>query len=511
MPVFSAIATVLGATAFTIGGTAVTFGTVISTAITVASIGMSAYQGYQQRQALKKAKAAQQAALDQQGLQFAGRGTVQPWQTCYGRVYKSGNVFFEQVKPPFYYVGIVLASHEIDGIEKLYINSQEVALDAQGYVLTKPFWQDDLATANSSGVAWSNQNARAQISIRLGKTDQDADPILLADFPALGANFRQAGHATIVLKAHYGRDIDEFQELWGSEAPTPQALFRGKKVYDPRQSSQSPDDPSTWAWSQSPTLISIDHLRSEFGGRLEGTTYNWRRLADSARIDDTAVLKLDGTYEPQFMCSGVVDTTASVIDVQRQFLLCNRGRLVSSPDGLFVQAGGWTDPVFTIHDGLIAGPFDYQADNPRSSIVNKVRTRIIDPSANYQLVDGPTYTDAAALAADGREYETTLDLSFVQGGSRAQRLAKAFVQATRFGRALKIPVDIEAMCLEPGDVVVVDLSFATIVNGTYTVEDTEFNENFTGVYLTLVETSPKISHFDPQADEVYWANTTVSL
>lgn len=511
MPVFASIAGALGATAFSVGATAVTWGTVISTALTVASVGMSAYQGYQQRLAIKKAKAAQQAALDQQGLQFAARGTVQPWQTVYGRVYKSGNVFFEQVNPPFYYVGVVLASHEIDAIEKLFINGDEITVDAQGYVLTKPFWQTDTVTAGSSGTTWSNVNSRAQISIRLGTMDQAADPILLADFPALGASFRQAGHATMVLKAHYGRDIDEFQEIWGSEAPTPQALIRGKRVYDPRVSTQDPDDAATWAWSQSPTLIGMDYLRSEFGGRLTDSTYNWPRVAVSARTDDTGVLTLSGAYEPQFICSGVIDTTASAVDVLRQVLLSNRGRLVTSPDGLFIQSGGWTEPVFTIHDGLVAGAFDYQASAERSAVVNTVPTRIIDPSAGYQLVDGPTYIDAAALAEDGRKYEAPLDLSFVQGGSRAQRLAKAFVEDARRGRALQMPLDIEAMCLEPGDTVLVDLSFCTIVNGLYSVENVEFNESFTGVSVTLAETSPAISHFDPSTDEVAWSNTSVSV
>lgn len=512
MPIFTAISALAGTTLFTVGSTAITLGSVVSAAFTIASIGFSVYQQMAARSAAKKARAAAQAAQDAQGLRFVGRGTAQPWQTCYGRVFKSGNVFFEQVKPPFYYVGIVLASHEIDGIEKLLINGKPITTDIAGYVTSKPYYVEGSAvTPNSSGVQWVVQNSRCQTSVRLGKDDQAADPILISDWPSLGANFRQQGHATLVLKCHYGASADDFQSVWGSEAPTPQAIFRGKKVYDPRDSAQLVDDKTTWRWSESVALCATDFLRTDFGGRLTSDVFDWQRTGESASIDEMAALTKAGKYEPQYVCAAVVDTSLSAVDVLRQFMLCNRGRFVSTADGYAVMSWRYRKPEFTIHTGLLAGAVDYQAEASRKDLVNVVRTRIIDPGSNYQVVDGPSYKNQSYIDADGQRYEVTLDLSYTSGGSRAQRLTKAFVEDARRGRSLVLPIDIEGFRLEPGDTVNVELSILPIVNGEYAVEDCELLEDYTGVKVILVETAPEIGYFDPAIDEVEWYSPSIEV
>lgn len=460
--------------------------TIISTAFTVASIGFSAVQSYQQQQAAKRARAAAQAGLDQQGLQFVSRSTVAPWQTVYGRVYKSGPVFFEAVKPPHYYVGVILASHRIDGIEKFYINGREITVDDAGNVTSAPFYRNGIS--------------RARISVRLGLDDQAVDPLILADFPSVGAEFRQRGHATLVLRADYGADIDEFQAIWNGEVPAPAALIRGKRVYDPRDPLQDPAAPATWRWSLSPTLIAVDYLRSEFGGRLAGVTWDWATIGASAAHDQSHVATLTGT-EPRYEASGVVDTTAAAIDGIRALLLTNRGRFVDSPDGMAILSGGYASPVYTIHDGLLRGGLELQADAARAEIVNTIRTRLINPDSQYQVADGPVYQDAKYLAADGQAYEKTLALEWVQGVSRGQRLAKAFVEDARRGRSLRTLLELEAMQLEPGDVVVVDLTVASAANGLYMVERVAFAEAFTAVAVDLVEFSNDIYAFDPAKDE----------
>ncbi len=521
MPAFTAIASaaslllsggsIFGGGALTIAGLSAS--TWLSFGLTVASIAYSAYQQQQMRSAAKRAKLAAMAAMDAQGFRFSGRGTAQPWQTAYGRVFKSGNIFFEQVKPPFYYVGVVLASHEIDGIEKLFINGREISLDSAGYVTSKPFFDGDGAavTPNISGLSWDNNKSRCRVSVRLGKDDQAADPILVTDWPSLGATFRQQGHATMVLKCHYGTDNDDFQRAWSSEAPTPQAIFRGKKVYDPRDAVQDENDKTTWKWSLSPTLCGTDYLRSDFGGRLSTATYAWKRTAESATVEDTAVVTKAGVVEAQYVCSAVIETSMSAVDGLRQFMLCNRSRFISTPSGMAIMAWRWSNSVFTIHDGILAGPFDYQSDTARKDLVNMVRTRIVDPGSNYLVVDGPSYEIDAMISDDGQRYEVTLDLSFSPGASRAQRLTKAFVEDARRGRSLKIPLDIEAMCLEPGDTVTVDLGMTTVVNGTYSVESVAFSESYTGVTVSLVETAPEIGYFNPEVDEVAWSSPAIEV
>ena len=91
-----------------------------------------------------------------------------------------------------------------------------------------------------------------KFSFRNGTRTQAIDPILAAQFPELGAGFRQRGVATLVVEADWGADLDEYQLLWGSLGrPNPTLILRGVPVYDPRDPTQflpaDPDDPDELA------------------------------------------------------------------------------------------------------------------------------------------------------------------------------------------------------------------------------------------------------------------------
>jgi hypothetical protein len=108
---------------------------------------------------------------------------------------------------------------------------------------------------DSNGLATSvpfsdGGNVYLKVSFRNGSINQAIDPIIAADFPSMPATFRQRGHATLVMRAHYGfgsgfqEQDDDHKRIYGDQGLLqPLTRFRGAKCYDPRQSGHVLDDP----------------------------------------------------------------------------------------------------------------------------------------------------------------------------------------------------------------------------------------------------------------------------
>jgi len=482
---------------FAVGGATLTI--TVGTVLTALTLAGSAYLTYQQQLAAKKAQRGLAGLIGSvgvgpEGQQFPSRSTTAPWQTVYGQTRKSGAVFFEHVQPPFYYLGFVLASHRIDSVVRTYMNGVPLDLDSNGDALNAPY---AIGTRRL-----------LRVSIRLGTDDQPVDPIIAALAPSLPAGdpakdpeFRQRGHATMVVRMDYGANDDEWRSVW-SDGQNPTALIRGKRVYDPRDPTQSRDDASTWKWSDAPTLVAGDLMRSQDHGRVSADLIKWSSNARGAAIDNEMTLTKSGALERRYVCNGVIDTTSSAVDALRTILACNRGRLAWTGDGYSIQSGRVNDPVFTIHQAIVRGGIEYRTDVPRDRLVNTVRTRIVRPDKDYQVDEGPMYIRSDLVTSDGAPFELTLDLPLSEGTSRAQRLAKAALETARLGRSLRMTLEIEAIVLEPGDVVRVDIASLPWVNGLYVVERCGFTEDFAGIFVDIAETSTAIDAFNPATDEV---------
>lgn len=62
------------------------------------------------------------------------------------------------------------------------------------------------------------------------------------------------------------------------------AWVKGRKVYDPRDNTQSVSDKSTWKWSNNPSLCLADFETSKLYGR--GRNIDWSSVADAADAND---------------------------------------------------------------------------------------------------------------------------------------------------------------------------------------------------------------------------------
>ncbi len=433
-----------------------------------------------------KKKRPVRAGVSDAGDKQSIRSSTAPQRRIYGRALVGGAVFFLETKAPYLYQGYLLAAHEIDGIDEVRVGANRVYLDASGNATNVPY--------NTGATSY------LKCSIRNGTAAQAIDPVITADFPTIPSTFRQRGHATVVVKAHYGASRDEHDKIWG-QGFNPLFVVRGAKVYDPRKPTHIIDDPTTWEWSATPSLCIADYLRNEYGGDLHYSEIDWETVKAAANRDEESIPLKNGGFEPRYTLNGVIDYDKDPYSVMQAMLASNRGLLVYIDGKLSLFSGGPKDPVATIHEGVILGGFEYRGQKPRKELLNLVRTQFVSSDREYQLANGPLYQRTDLQTLDGQTLQSSLDLPFTISHRTAQRLAKTHLLDTRLGRSLAVKVSLDLLHITAGDIVRVDLENFPVANGLYSVEETSFVDGFTALQFTLAEYSSDIFVWNAANDE----------
>ncbi|MBK8772791.1 MAG: hypothetical protein IPM06_20505 [Rhizobiales bacterium] len=393
------------------------------------------------------------------GLDEGQKSTIQqavPSQRLiYGKSLVGGPIFFYECKPPYLYIGIVLASHEIDAVEKFYINGKLIAFDGTGSVSTSNFV--------------NGATPYVYASVRLGTDTQAIDPILAADFPELPSTFRQRGHATIVLKCDYGSSADDHEKYWGSGAPQLQFLVRGMKVYDPLDAAQSISDPATWQWSDNASLCLAHYLTYAKGCNLSWDSLDTAELKIAATHDNESVTLASGEVEARYTINGVVDLATDPAEVVQNMLTANLGKLIWRAGVYSILSGVARNPVWTFNDDSARGDMSVRQHRDRKSLINVVRTVFVAPDREYQTANGPVLRNATYVAADGVDQEMTITLPFTASHQTAQRIAKATMERSRLGKTMSRREDMEGLRLNAGDVANIEVGFLAALGGTFEI------------------------------------------
>ena len=125
---------------------------------------------------------------------------------------------------------------------------------------------------------------RITFNLHHGAASQIADPMLVASMPNWTSAHRLDGICYIA--AHYKFDKE------GMFAGIPQMTVQvsGKKVYDPRDSSQTFGTPSTYKWSDNPALCFLDYItNNEYGKGLTQSQINMSTFSSAANTAETLV------------------------------------------------------------------------------------------------------------------------------------------------------------------------------------------------------------------------------
>lgn len=344
--------------------------------------------------------------------------------------------------PNAYLVDIIsFGDLPVDGFEGLFVNGAEVTVQgtghvAQGYPVTE--YADHLWVEFFDG---SQTTANAYLTSKFGS---DADRPWQSDMIGRWVPY-------LTLTARIG------ETLW-SRFPTYMAVFRGIRLYDPREDDEAGgeggqrwDDQDTWAFSDNPLVIAYNILRGIhtpdgehfWGGDAEAAQLPYDSWAAAMDACDELVDLDGGGSEKRYRAGREISVNEMPSDVLNDLLsgagarlaLC-QGRyypLVGIPDAV---DGSFTDADVVITDGTTLDAFPNL-----DAVVNGATATYLEPAQAWERKEtAPYYRSDLQEADDGRRQLRGVALDTVFSGTQAQRVLKLMVEEGRRFRRHVVPL-----------------------------------------------------------------------
>ncbi len=367
------------------------------------------------------------------GTEAAGRteeirSATAPRTIVYGTVRLAGTLVYATTHGTdnkYLSMVFVVASHEIDGFQRWYLNDEPVTLDGAGFVASGRF------------------AGKVRITSHVGTTTQAADTTLAAEVGEWTTAHQLNGLAYYVVRFEFD------PEVFVNGRPRVNAVIRGAKLFDPRT--------STTAWSDNWALVLRDYLtRGPLGCRIPAADIDDASFIAAANIADELVTLRDSTTQKRYTADGVVNVTRPRESVIRDILSAGAGQLIYQGGRFRLYPGAAVDAItVTLDESDLRGPLTVQARRPRRELVNRVRGQYIDARSDlYQAADYPAVTNAAYEAQDGGDVlELDLDLPFTTEGRRAQRIAKIALEDARRQMTVQFPAKLKGLQVQAWSVV----------------------------------------------------------
>jgi hypothetical protein len=349
-----------------------------------------------------------------------GNGIIQPFSST-SLNYGGGNWLHHYIS---------IAYHEIDGMEKVFLDDREVNFNAS----PDPRW----STAAFEG--------RVFVATQLGSESQTVQPDMNAQLPTKwDSDHRQQGVAGFYMITVYD------QNVFPDGFPETEFQIRGKKVYDPRISATT--------WSQNAALILADYMtNTKYGMGIPWSKIDTAALNDSANCCDQDVALSAGGTEKRYLINGVFDTGMTHRQVVEEMLLAMAGDLVYQGGKWFIYAGKWRAPAITINEDDFRGAIKTSVNVSKRDSYNGVKGTIVDPLNSYQETEFPLVKNDLYITSDGRENFMDIVLNCVHSKATAQRIAKLLLEKNRQSIEFSAPMSARLMTLKVSDTVYLNFS-----------------------------------------------------
>lgn len=416
------------------------------------------------------------------GLLVNSSAAAAPHDIVYGTVRKGGvRTYVEATGDANKYLHmiLVLAGHELAGIDDIYLNDEIVTLDGNGFV--------------TSG----NWDSKIRIKKHLGnETLADAD--LLAESAQIDSAFVGRGIAYLYIRLQYDQDV------FANGIPLVTAMVRGRKVYDPRNAST--------VYSANAALVVRDYLTANFG--LYDPSVDDAMFAASANAADELIALAGGGTEKRYEINGVVSSDMPPREIVSRMMTACGGTLFWGQGKWQLHVGYYSAPVktFTLDD--LRGPISLDTRVGARDNFNRVVGTFADKEVDYITVDFPPI-ESATFKAEDNDIENTLDLQLplTTSESAAQRLAKLTLFRAREQMTLSADFGLEAFSVQVGDIVAFTNERYGWNEKEFEVVGWRFETSGDGgdlrVNLTLRETSEAAFAWNAEETEIIHNNTSL--
>ena len=273
--------------------------------------------------------------------------------------------------------------------------------------------------------------------------------------------------------------LDLTQPEFQSGIPTIEVLLRGKKLYDPRDSST--------IWNSNPVLAVYDYLLSPMCGVLAADIPTADYITAANVCDET--ITVDGGSEAKYTINGTVTADQDPRKVLESMAQCMAGNIVATTWS--INAGKYVAPVMTLDQSDIVGSLAVVGGTPDADLYNGIRGQYISPENDYVVTDFEPFQNATYVTSDGRELWNGLEFPFTDGVQRIHNLCRIFTEDQRNGFTVRATFSLKTWSLQIGQRVSFTSTFLGQTSKVYRLTDKRFGID-QAVELTLKEDASSI-------------------
>lgn len=294
-------------------------------------------------------------------------------------------------------------------------------------------------------------------------------------------------------QAHIFIELENNREVFADGISETEFLIRGARVWDPRDTTQNPDDETTWAWSQNAVLCALHYVRF-YGAHevpFDRLPLPWWIAAINVCDEDAEFTDSNGvvTTEKRYTTNGSFTFSSKPLEVLNQLESCFAGKIFRQMGQWYVRVGAWYgNPTYTINKDDVHGNIKIKWHADLRDRANIVRATFTDPEQNYDRTDAPPVVSQQYQLIDNQILEKSITLPFVRSSTTAQRLATIHLEQTRLGE-IELPLKHKGLAAAVGRTVYLNLPNESITNKVYRVVERRFRLDG-GVTLMCVEDGP---------------------
>jgi len=419
------------------------------------------------------------------GLQTNVRDPIAAHEIVYGEVRKGGVITFMKSSGTgnrYLHMILVLAGHEVEAINNIYINDEVVTWNSTTGLVTTAKW-----------------NSKIRIRKFLGGPGQVASSELISE-AGVTSNFVGNGIAYLYIRLDYD------QKVFAEGIPTFTAVVRGKKVFDPAT--------ATTAYSNLSSLCIRDYLVSAYGVNQQAfaNSINDTYTNAATTICNQNVSLAGGGTEKRYTVNGVISTAQSPKQNLELLLSTCGGTLFWSQGQWHIKVGAYSSPTLTFTESDLRSDIGLVTKNSRKENFNTVQGVFNDASQRWLEVDYPEIKSATFITQDGGEQSIMgMDLPLTTSAASAQRLAKMALFRSREQFTFVADFALTAARAQPGDTV--SLTLPKYGFSAKPFEVLSWNLVFESgellVRMTLKETSAAAYDWAAEESSILANNTTL--
>ena len=419
------------------------------------------------------------------GYQISGVASAAEHQIIYGQTRVGGVIVFKDVTDSnqFLHVVYALAGHECQAIDKVYLNGEELTIDASTNMVTAP----------------SKYAGNVRIKKHLG-TDTTGDTDLVSESTKWTSDHKL--REVTYIYARYKFVADSFP----TGEPNLTALVSGKKVFNP-QNSQT-------AFSSNSALCLRDYLtNTKYGLGVATTDVDDTLFGSAFNVCDDDITLAGGGTQKRYTVNGNFLTSASPRQIIETLTASMAGFLWYAQGKWRCKAGSYTSPVATFTEDDLRDTLAITTRQSRRDNFNVVRGKFSGPETNFQTTDYPEIRSSTFLSIDNNEENIIdLELPFTNTSTMAQRIAKIALFKNRQQITLTGMFSVKALQVQVGDIVNITNSRLGFTNKTFEVQNWTFQPEVSQglvIQMTLKEISSSVFDWDAEEADFETDNTTL--